>query len=273
MKRYNIAAFCRMLGVSADTLRYYEREKLLCTARNPENRYRTYTKEDALDVWNLFMLRSLDMGLQDMAQLRGQGSFEAQSEFLHEQERILEQEIIRLRMRKYRIRQLSVLYDLASDVGKPQLRKAMQGHYAVYIFNGQDIAENNKESPMPSWVSGMPFTYIALSISYENLIAQPHTFPVRIGLGVLEENIKKTSCDLRKSAEYVPPIGENLCFAFVVRNVFEIGREDLLPLYLEAETRRLHITGPASGRIICSSCRARNPEYLIALSVPVEASC
>lgn len=27
MKEYNIAAFCRLLGVSADTLRYYERRK------------------------------------------------------------------------------------------------------------------------------------------------------------------------------------------------------------------------------------------------------
>lgn len=269
MKEYNIAAFCRLLGVSADTLRYYERRKLLCAARNPENSYRTYTRQDALDVWNLYMLRSLDMGLREMAELRGQGSFEAQSAFLQGQERALEKEIQRLRKKKRRIQQLSVLYDLACGVGRPRLVESMQGHYAVYVIDGEKQDDSRGLAAMSAWVKGMPFSYIALSIPQESLAARPEIFPVRIGLGVLEENLEKAGRGLSKNAEYMPPQGKNMCFAFITENVFGLGAKDLLPLYQQMEAGKLRLAGPASGRVVCSSCRAGNPQYLIALSVPV----
>ena len=81
---YKIGEFCRLLGVSPDTLRYYERRRLISTHKNPENQYRTFTKQNALDIWNLQMLRSLDMGLKDIDALHGQDTFEEQARWLHD---------------------------------------------------------------------------------------------------------------------------------------------------------------------------------------------
>ena len=59
--RYRISEFCRLLGVSTDTLRYYERCKLITTEKDPDNQYRSFSREDGLAIWNLHMLRSMDM--------------------------------------------------------------------------------------------------------------------------------------------------------------------------------------------------------------------
>lgn len=270
MKESSITAFCRLLGVSADTLRYYERRQLLCAARNPDNQYRTYAREDALDIWNLYMLRSLDMRIQDMSELRARGSFREQRAFLHERERALEREIKKLRAKRRRLRQLSALFDLADGARRPRLEESMQGHCAVYVMDGQDKSESISPDLMSAWVSAMPYTYIALSIPCESLIKRPETFQVRVGLGILEGNLDKTDYDLRENAEYTPPQGKNMCLALATGNVFELGTDDLLPLYQEMEARSLVPAGPASGRVVCSSCRAGSPQHLIVLSVPVE---
>ena len=42
---FKISEFCRLLGVSTDTLRYYERCELLTTQKNPDNSYRTFSQQ------------------------------------------------------------------------------------------------------------------------------------------------------------------------------------------------------------------------------------
>ena len=46
---YSIGEFARLVGVSADTIRYYEKLGLCSSARNPGNNYRRYDERDALD--------------------------------------------------------------------------------------------------------------------------------------------------------------------------------------------------------------------------------
>ena len=51
---YHIQAFAALTGLSADTLRYYEKEGLLAPTRD-SNGYRVYSERDA--AWLAFILR------------------------------------------------------------------------------------------------------------------------------------------------------------------------------------------------------------------------
>lgn len=51
---YSIGDFSKVTGLSIDTLRYYEKEKLIFPKRNQNNR-RQYTEKDK--VWIAFILR------------------------------------------------------------------------------------------------------------------------------------------------------------------------------------------------------------------------
>lgn len=64
---YSIKEFSKMVGVSAHTLRYYEREGLLKTNRD-ENNNRIYSDENILWVESILHLKNTGMSLQDMKQ-------------------------------------------------------------------------------------------------------------------------------------------------------------------------------------------------------------
>lgn len=74
--QYSISHFAQKTGISAYTLRYYEKEHLLTPQRHPNGR-RFYTQQDL--SWVDFIKRLKETGMpirqiQQYAQLRAQGS-------------------------------------------------------------------------------------------------------------------------------------------------------------------------------------------------------
>ncbi|EKM3313917.1 MerR family transcriptional regulator [Listeria monocytogenes] len=70
-----IKDFATKTGLSIDTLRYYEEEKLLISARNEKN-YRVYTEEDYCWVQLLLKMKQTEMtitNIKNFATLQKQG--------------------------------------------------------------------------------------------------------------------------------------------------------------------------------------------------------
>jgi DNA-binding transcriptional MerR regulator len=65
-KTYTIQEAAEEMGVSVDTLRYYEKIGLLPTIQRTENRRRIYTEEDLGWVYWLRLLRQSGMSIQMM---------------------------------------------------------------------------------------------------------------------------------------------------------------------------------------------------------------
>ena len=64
-----ISELAREVGVSADTIRFYERQGLLPRAGRQDNGYREYGAEDAEHLRLLVELRRLDIPLDEAAEL------------------------------------------------------------------------------------------------------------------------------------------------------------------------------------------------------------
>ncbi len=267
--KYKIGEFCRLLGVSPDTLRYYERCNLLSTDKNPENKYRLFNKRDALDIWSLHMLRSLDMSLRDIETLRRQGSIEAQKNYLHEREKALAHEIQKLAIKRERLIQLSKLYDLVHKVNEVICQENMASNYALLLLGEDCRIDKNMLDEIPDWVSCLPFTYFAVDISYNSLLSAGDGLSISLGVGILEENVEKAGLKLGPHALYTPQntrVATTLC----TNDLFGLTKKDIAPVFSYIEENKLRITGPASGRIICSTCHADDPAYIVALGIPVE---
>jgi len=56
-------------GLTAQSIRFYEREGLICPARNPENRYRSYTEEDIQRLRTVAFCRSMGMSVGTISRL------------------------------------------------------------------------------------------------------------------------------------------------------------------------------------------------------------
>ncbi len=62
----NIKQASQISGVSPQNIRYYERERLICPQRDPNNGYRLYSDEDLYTLKLIRILRMLDMPLDDV---------------------------------------------------------------------------------------------------------------------------------------------------------------------------------------------------------------
>lgn len=267
--KYRIGEFSRLLGVSPDTLRFYEKCGLLLTDKDPQNKYRSFSRQDALDIWNLHMLRSLDMKISDIGQLRKQGSLELQTKYLHQRETAIKAEIDKLNAKHQRLLQLTKLYDLIHEVGIANISDSMSASYAQYILGDDFSASEQVNKKMPQWLAGLPFTYVAFEIPYNSLVGADEHLSIRLGLGILEKNLQKAGFIPGEDATYYSPQKSVAQFTVNTYDIFDLKKKDLAAFYTFLTENRLSITGPASGRIICSTCHSENPEYIIALGAPV----
>jgi len=70
-KLYSIQEASQILGVSKDTLRYYDRIGIVSPFRG-DNQYRKYSKNDLIDVMNIQIMKYADFSLDE---IKGKFSF------------------------------------------------------------------------------------------------------------------------------------------------------------------------------------------------------
>ncbi|MEX2416429.1 MAG: MerR family transcriptional regulator [Paenibacillaceae bacterium] len=70
-KLYSIQEVSRILGMSKDTLRYYDRIGIVSPSRE-DNRYRRYSKDDLIDLMNIQIMQYADFSLDE---IRGKFGF------------------------------------------------------------------------------------------------------------------------------------------------------------------------------------------------------
>jgi len=64
-KLYSIQEASRILGISKDTLRYYDRIGIVSPSRK-DNRYRRYSKDDLIDLMNIQIMQYADFSLDEI---------------------------------------------------------------------------------------------------------------------------------------------------------------------------------------------------------------
>src|SRR5699024_11624504 len=64
-KLYSIQEASQILGLSKDTLRYYDRIGIISPFRE-NNQYRKYSRNDLIDVMNIQIMKYADFSLEEM---------------------------------------------------------------------------------------------------------------------------------------------------------------------------------------------------------------
>ncbi|WP_090764989.1 MerR family transcriptional regulator [Bacillus sp. OK048] len=64
-KLYSIQEVSQILGMSKDTLRYYDRIGIVAPSRE-HNRYRKYSRDDLIDLMNIQIMRYADFSLDEI---------------------------------------------------------------------------------------------------------------------------------------------------------------------------------------------------------------
>lgn len=94
-QEYLIGDVASMMGVSRDTLRFYEKKGILAV-RKKENGYRYYTDEDIFELSSIFYHRKMNMGLDEIESLRtSDSSYQSNAIFADQKIREEEEKILK----------------------------------------------------------------------------------------------------------------------------------------------------------------------------------
>lgn len=130
-REYSIGEVAELLNVTRDTLRFYEKKKLI-VPRKATNGYRYYSGEDIQLLLDLIFLRKLQCSILDIQTICGDGSLEAMCDCL--EVRVEEEEKL-IRQHQQILRQL-----IATRYTREKIRKYFQQYVLrsiprTYIFS------------------------------------------------------------------------------------------------------------------------------------------
>lgn len=114
-KLYSIQEVSRILGISKDTLRYYDRIGIVSPSRE-ENRYRRYSKDDLIDLMNIQIMQYADFSLDE---IRGKFIFHKMdnidSAYYKEVAEFLDAKNAEIRRKVAHLKKASRLLDVAAE--------------------------------------------------------------------------------------------------------------------------------------------------------------
>ena len=248
--RYKIGEVARILGISTDLIRYYEKKGVVKPKKNRSNRYRYY------DVWDVNLLidciwyKKMGFGIEEIGRMSNVESHDdlvarlsARSGEISESMRY--QELLLARMRSL----TDSIVRVKGGVGVCDLRTNRE--FLYYLNRKNEIFEDTPalRSLNEEWSRFMPFTKRLFYIGSDTLEGEKDDY--RWGYSIGMEYVSYFSI------EAVPPVSlmqENLCvhttFTSQGGGGFTARRIDFMKAY--AAENKLSPRGFAFGNLICS---------------------
>lgn len=124
MKKYSIGEVSSRLGLSRDTLRFYEKKGIIQPEKQ-DNGYRAYTYEDIRKLLNVMFYRRLNFSLEDINRILYKNSFPACRSMIEEK---ITEEKLQVEKHRQSLIQLSHLQQLYKNA------EQCLGRYAIRPF-------------------------------------------------------------------------------------------------------------------------------------------
>jgi len=248
--KYKIGDVARVLGISADIIRYYEEKGVVAPAKNPDNRYREF------DVWDINYLidclwfKHFGFGIEQTAHMVTDFDYPSLLEALEERSESLRneirmQELLLERTESFR-RKLS---DTRNLIGHCEMRRNANFYYYINRRGTKYDSDEVTRELSRKWLQYMPFTrrYFEFSEASMSKKEDEYEFGFSVGVKYVPE----------LGIELVPPVQEMpslLCvhsaFRSVGRNSFSARNVDYMVEF--AEQQGFEPARGAFGNLACS---------------------
>lgn len=242
--------FAKRLGLPDSKVRYYDRSGLIQGGRQKENNYRDLTDTDALNIYHANMLRSFGMGVQDALAAYGQ-DLTVINGWVEDYAGELERQIAWEEMRLIRLREMQAYFSVVQNQRGRLGQKLLDDSFNVWNFGRVGPLSPAEQTAIDLLAQNMPFSYIAIRVSRESLLAPGDELDVSIGLGILEKNRTKLGLELPPEIP-ISPGGMKVNLLVELPDPFSMTKRDIAPLLEEMSRRGLTPQEDLIGRIFIS---------------------
>lgn len=267
--KYSIGEFASILGVTADTLRLYEKHDIVRPMKDLHNNYRYFDDLDARNLLSSRWYRSMQIPLQNVAELINDAPTERVVESIAAAQLQLEAEIRRSTMLLNKIKVIHKELQLIGDAIYKCRIQQMPGMYRIQQTNKNNLLQKNcLKRTVQAWMEMLPFTFYSFRIENTDGFSGSMELDYSWGLAMLEEDQRQLEVCLNDSVEYIPPI---TCISAVILTSYEeyLEQKDFQFMLDYAAEHRYAVTGDIYGKILFTERVKGEHKSYLEINIPI----
>lgn len=263
---YQLGSLTAKFGLTKNSIRHYEKLRLVNPIRDPKNNYRRFDSTDIGVLCKLHSFRSSGFSLEEINGIFQERSIEGVRDALRKKQILLSTQIKELQFKIYSIH---YMLDMLDRLNEPLFSCRVETHPHLFWMPliGQDKQDAKSEEAERAWINTMPFVRLSHMLHFEN----DGRITCADGYCTEKRNICKHHLPVNKWVQELvprPSIRFIFSFAFGCREKFQY--EWFLPLFSYAEKNGYIHTKSALSYGIWSLGNGPDTVYFNELWLPIE---
>ncbi len=268
MMRYKIGDVSRILDISTDLLRYYEKKGVVTPVKDRNNDYRYYDTWDINFLIDCIWYKNFGFGIEQIAHMVSDCPYDGLLGMLDEKkeeikEAIRHQELLLQRIGEH----VSSISKVREYIGKCDLR--LSPDIVCYLNRYNFLYDNSAELQKLSqqWMKYMPFTQRYFEISREGILGNGEDYAW--GFSLDRQYVEAFDVPINPPVAHYPP---EICIHSAFKST---GKDAFTPRHLDyvmdfVEEKGLRLSGGARGNLVCSVLEDRGVTGYFEVWLPVE---
>ncbi|MCD7892402.1 MAG: MerR family transcriptional regulator [Erysipelotrichaceae bacterium] len=245
---YTIGELAKILDVTAETIRYYERKNIIQPIKNKESGYRYYTTWDLHMIIRARCYLGFGFSIEEVADLLQKEKLEDIDAILAKQEDVLQQNII---YQMNLLRKLRLNRSLINDKENQQKQFCIQTRPGIYRIDTQKCytldLTNQERNELKKFCEYIPFVF-STALFPKNYIEEKNK-DFYFGIGIEEEYAQLFDVKENDYVHYYPP-QTCLYMSFPSRSSQFLTYEVLEPAFNYMEENNLQLNGDVITQIV-----------------------
>lgn len=269
---FHAREFCRLTGVTGETLRHYVDKGIISPSDIEANNYKLYSTKNALDMLLARSCRGLDLSISTILS-KTNATLEEQEAIFAAREREIETEIDTLKQKLARVRQQKGnLNFIHTSLGKVKEHRASDvfNLYRLIVFGKASPITAKEQTILDQWMNYPHYVCVALNAPRESLVDPSiERLPISIGVGVREEWANALGLNTNPPVSFFAK-SRGLCTVVSTYDPFNLKKRDLNGIFDEAEQRGAEIASDLTGLLCTYTDTARGRLYYISLGFSIK---
>lgn len=268
---YTIGEFAKILGVTVDTLRTYEREGIVTPRKDALNNYRYYTDLDCRNILMSRWFRSLDLPLKEVTKLTTEYGLGRIRQSVTEKCESLRKEIEAQGRLLVRLEEIVEEIDALPEAEKRCVLVDKPGIYRIRQTRGNDLlVEEELKSTVSRWMELMPHSFFSLEVPLPETGARVGEPVHNWGLALPEADFDYFGLKKTGETEYIEPCrGVSTVIATSAEEPLTF--EKLSPLLRYTEEKGFRTVGCFRGKLILTERSGRDRyRTFIEVMIPIQ---
>lgn len=260
---YKIGEVSKILNISKEMIRYYEKKGALTPLRINDNNYRTYSTMDVFLLMEIVRYQTMNFSIKDISELITNNYMEKYAQHLYEYYIEIDKEISYKILLRQRIKELADKADTCLQNLDNYWIKKIPAHYMMFLVHGR----------------GDQYDKIELTDKNKNVIFKEHYMSFFESIVIFDDNIDtwwygipeeyyhQLSLELENT--YILSSNYCLCTMIDMGEIGDFNRDCLKPIYQYIHLKGYEVCGPARGIIIGRGFQQSHFQRIMEIQVPI----